>query len=571
MPVPGVPLTAALPLRVPDPRALALREALLRDLSRGIAAGAVSPVDRLPTTATAASADGGGPVVLPMDSGTAPVEPPPDAAQIRVRPGGSDPVLDVAGTGQPCFAEDRLDIASWGDDRPVAAQLAEAQAGVLGEFDRPVPERLEALVRLKLHLGFGAEARALIRTWGAELPERRMLDAMGALVDGQSGTGTFAGMQGCDGPAALWAVLDAKGPPAAGLVNAPAVVRTHSALPIALRRHLGPLLSERFLAAGDTMTARAIRDAIDRAPGPHGSGLALVDASLALAEGEPVAAERKLEEVVANDDLAAGKALASLIDSRVRRGEAPDPAQLLALEALVLERKGMPETGDMRAALARGLAVTGGAEQAFRDLAVEDPALYPDLWRLLAERGEAIELAALALDPPGPAPGALPPAIRQAVAERLLQGGFADGAARWVDGAPGPEFDRMRARIALADRDGRAVLRHLAGQDGPDAEALRAAAHELLGELEPALAAWTLAGQPDQARRVQFLLRDWDAVDPGTDAQLSQVLAARRDAPDQAAAPDAITLSAARSLLDDTRQVRDGIVGLLATQAVPDG
>ena len=550
----------------PDPRADALRQTLLRDLARGIAAGAVTPADRLPE----------------QPSAKASPSPPPqtevivdlaDAAQLQIRPGGESARLDTGATGARCIPDAKLDVASWAGEGAVAEQLSQSRAGLLGEFDRPDRERLLASARLHLHFGFGAEARSLLQLAAPDDPERNLLESLSTLVDGPAKVSAFRGMRQCDTAAALWSLLSDEQQNTSVAVNKESVLRAFSALPLGLRRHLGPLLSERFLTARDATSARAIRDAIDRAPGPHGEGLAMIEADLALSEGRINAADQKLDGVVKDDGLAAARALATMINNRIDRGEVPDPAQLLALEAMMRERQGLDEEQILLAALVRGLTVTGDADRAFRTLASAKPGIFPELWNRLSDRATDMEFVMLALDPPGPAINDLPSETRLSVAERLLVVGFPDAAEPWIDGLSTPDTDVLRARIALALRDGRSVLRHLAGQSSPDAEALRGAALELLADYEAASLARLAAGQVDEAGRLRFLQRDWDLVSTRDDAALGVLLAARvvSDAATDPSEGQEQTLARARNQLEESANIRTAVEEMLAARKVPDG
>jgi hypothetical protein len=558
-----------IPVAIPSPRSSALREALLRDLSRGIAQGAVTPVLELPA-APGEARTAPSEVQAPTPVNDALAEPAMPE-QVAIRPVGAQPRLDTTSAGQACIADDRLDIAAWGGTGSVPDQLAQARTGILTEFDRPDREGVLHLVRLHIHLGFGAEARSLLRLWAPADPEGPLLDALGILVDGAGGAPLFAGMQGCPTAAALWAVLAAPRLSAAEPVDRAAVLRAFSALPIALRRHLGPALSDRFLALGDAEAARSILDTVNRAAGPHGDGMAMVDARLDLAEGRPDAAEPKLRAIVADDGLAAAQALATLIDTRIAAGEPPALADIVSLEAYLLEHRGMPETVALRAALLRGFTVAGLAEKAFGQLTADDEALAPDLWQLLAVHGDDATVFALAAEPAGPAVAGLPVATRLAMARRVLAIGFPDVAGQWVVGLTGPEPDLLQAEIALALRDGRATLRHLSGQDTPEAQRLRAAALELLGDLEGAASAWLAAGNQDAAARLRFQQQRWAEIDMADDPALAALVAAL-DGVASAPAADATdpSLSAARALVEATAAVRADIAQVLAARTVPE-
>lgn len=559
---PAMPSLPPLAIPTPDPRAAEMRQRLLRDLSRSIAAGAVKPAAQLPPQDPQQTSPR--PVILPLPASTE------DPVQVMVRPPGDGATSALTTSGQACIADSRLNIATWASDADPADQFVKAQSALLGEFDRPDRERLIALVRLNLHFGFGAEARSLVRLWGREDPEAAVLDALGILVDGGTGAPVFDGMAGCDGAAALWAVLAQSRIPQGTDIDRAAVRAAFSALPLGLRRHLGPAVSERFLAVGDTESARSIRDAIDRAVGPHGDGLTMLEASLDLAEGNPDLAERKLKTVVEDDGAAAARALATLIESRIARGEAPDEAQVVALEAMLHEWQSSPDAGKLRRALAKGQTVIGDADRAFREVAGTDLSIYPDLWPLLTRHAETMEFALLALDPPGNPPSALPEEVRLGVARRLLDDGFAEGAQRWVEGLTSEHSALLLARAALDLRDGREALRRLGGQAGAEAGMLRARALAMLGDAPAALAAWEAVGDAAQVDRTRFLARQWDELVAADDPPLRAVLENRESALPAIADTEDAPLAQARALLERSGSARDGIAALLAARQIPE-
>jgi hypothetical protein len=542
----------------PTERSTALRDALLRELSQGIAAGAVTPVRVLPE-----------PPEAPITQVDVTDPAPGQSGQIAIRPGGIPAQISATPSGRECIPDDALDLAAWGAEGTVADQLAQARGGLLAEFDRPDPDGLLRLVQLHLHLGFGAEARSILRMWSPPGPQKDMLDSLAILVDGGTGAPAFDGMLSCPTAAALWAAL-AQDRFAAGIAkDRPAILRAFSALPVGLRRHLGPGLSDRFLDAGDADAARLVLQAVSRAPGPHGDTVAMIDARLDLAEGRPSEAEPKLRAIVADDGLAAARALASLVDGKVASGEVPAAADMVALQAFLRERQGLPEEAGLRAALLRGMAVSGSAEAAFGMLAPGDDVLAAELWSLLAARGSAGEVAALAVASPVATVAALPEATRLSMARRLLSIGFPDSAETWAAGPGGPEADLVRAEVALALRDGRAALRHLAGQATPAAERTRAAAQELLGDLDAAAATWIAAGDPVAAARLRFLQRQWDALGPIDDPALSALVADLDDAAGEPVEGLEPSLAQARALMEESTRMRADVAQLLDSRPVP--
>lgn len=553
-------LAPPLRLAMPDPRARALQEELTRTLATAITAGAISPAigQRPPSS----SPNGPGPRIIPL-ADPPEISPP---AQLRIREVFDHPT-EARTVANACISPEQLDIASWATDAPAMAQMAEARAELLGEFDRLDQDRLLANVRLYLHFGFGREARNLLALWLGDHAERPILDALGRLVDGEPGHGAFLGQQACDGPAALWSVLSDAGSSIPPATNTAAVLSSFSALPAVLRGHLGLALAERFLAAGDPLTARSLRDAIDRAPGDATDTVAMIDAGLDRAENRPEAAETRLEELVRDNSALAPLALATLVEATIRRGDIPTPETLTALSAMLHAQRTDPDAPRLRHALALGLTLTGEHDRAFRELAGQDERGISALWSLLAERGSDLAMAELALAPPEGHEGLLGPQIRLQVAHRLADLGLGIAAHRWIAQVATADADMLRAKIALRETDGRSALRLIAAMTSPEAERLRAQALGQIGDLAGAHAAWLAAGDAVAADHQLFLAQDWQNAaglsDPG-----AQRLLAQYQVPPHAE-PLAGPLDSGRQLLADAQTARTEIAAALALLPPP--
>lgn len=424
------------PPPLPAPAEAALREELLLGLSRGMAEGLIDPVSRLPTPS----------------SPPPPQQRLPDAGNLRFGDPldtrtGLTPPQQVAADGRTCPDDSRLDLATWGDTQPAAAQLGNSLSGLLGEFDRPDPIAVQRAVRLHLHLGFGAEARALLQAFPIESPDTRILASLGRLVDGDADPdGPFRGMAGCDGAAALWALLaDPALPPR--LSRAPAVLRSFSALPAPLRRHLGPGLAERFLAAGDAATAAALQDSFLRIPGPPNPRATVTEARITAALGGAPQAADLLAEQAAQPGPAQPMALVALIDLHAAEGRPLDPSVESAVAAFLPQFTGAEEESALRRAHVLALALTEQFNAAFAALPLARDAA-PDLWRLLAQGpDDAVLLHAIGADP---AP--IAPPLRDSIGKRLLDLGFPEEARRWAGTAgplalPPPDFDPLQQTI----------------------------------------------------------------------------------------------------------------------------
>ena len=579
-----------------EDRLVEAQDHLLRMLARAAAQGMVDP---LPPPATAARpAAAPGPAAAAPPAPTPPAPPPPTPA--AVGPGlraetGLDrdlrepPRLVLTPEGSACLPDDALDLAAWGDGRPPAVQIAEARQALLGEFDRPDPAGVDRLVRLYLNLGFGAEALAALKGLGGGSDAAPHLVEIAAVLDDRPArTGAFAGMEACATAAALWALLAGPRPGRAERIDRAAVQRAFSALPLHLRRLLGPGLAEVFLGLGDVETARALRDAILRAPGAHGDGVEVLAARVELARGRVAAADAALARLAAEGGAGAAEALALLIESRLARGEPVDEAQSAAAAALAFERRGTPAGTRLAAAHVLAEAARGAFGSAFaalgrleaEDVAAAAP-VRGEVLRRLAEQGSDADFlrhafAASATLPPPIGPGSLreaeDAAVRRALARRFLALGFGAEA----QAALGPEAglagdDRtLWAAAALAADAPRDALRALAGLAGAEPARLRAEALTRIGDHAGASAAYATAGLEAEARDAAWRAGDWTGLLAQGDDPRAGLVAALLDpgGADAAAGADK-PLAAARGLLEDSAAARRAIEGIMRVAAVP--
>ncbi|MCC5984997.1 MAG: hypothetical protein JJU42_11590 [Rhodobacteraceae bacterium] len=501
-----------------------LRRALLETVDAAVAAGRLAASDTLagapshplpaPDTLPDRQAPQGTDHAAPAPApGTAPPsgahDPParpgdPDtpqaladriAGQLRVgAAGGADPVV-----AEHCLPKATFAVPDWGDGRPVAAQLAARRAVLLGEFDRPDAAAVAALARLYLHLGFGAEMRALLRAFPVALPDADVMRALSHLVEGErpAHPGRVLAQVDCPGAGALWAVLAAPDPGALVGVDEVAVRRAFADLPAHLRRVLGPALVARLLDMGATESVRVVAAAARRAAlrvdAPESVAL-----ELALARVDPAgtaAAGGVLRGEGASGLRHAPEALLLELDRARAQGLPADPELAALAGALAVDHRGTELGRELLRAQARTLAAAARTDAAFavaRDLERADMGATPEA--VTALRGELFAaLAALA-----------PDELFVAVifAERPWDGVVIDGSA-WLamaDRLAGLGFPR-HARLLLAGDD--PVLR------GAAAAMIRARSH--LSEGAPAAAAAALDGisaQPGAEAEALARLRD---------------------------------------------------------------
>ena len=527
-----------------DPALQPLRDSLVRQLSRGAAQGVVDMV--LP--AQPDLADG------------------PEAQLPATRIGlGELPGLSIGtdhaaigASGAVCIDAQSLEISDWGSDAPVAQQISAAMAGVIGEFDKTDPVALARAVKFQLFLGFGAEARQLLRAFPAELPDAQLWSSLARILDDEpEDTPAFMGQLACDTPAALWSMLALPMPKKGEVVNRDAIVRAFSGLPLSLRRHLGPRLADRFLALDDATTAGAIRNAIIRAPGEPGPKVALLEAEIDLKNGDAAAAEVRLEGLLTNPGPGTAAAVVRLVTARVAQDLPVDPDQVVALQAFLAEHLGSSEEPVLRKSLVLAQAASGDFDAAFA-LLPQSPEAGSDVWRLLAKIGVDDAILAHAVLPAEQSAPPLPAETSALLAERLLAFGLAASAQTWLGQNANPD---LQARVHLARGDGRAALNSLSKVETPVALALRAEALRMLNDqAEPD--AYAAIGNAEGERQALSKARNWDKL-----AELSVVgwLPVIETLSDPKSTLELEPLARGHDLVQYSATTRSAVADLLAT------
>lgn len=537
---------------LPDPALEPLREALVREISLGAARGVVGM--GLPETPQAPNPSGKAPDQARVGQGALP--------HVRVGVIDQDPEANLAAEGAVCPEEGRLDIARWGDSRPVWEQMSEARSGLTGEFDRPDTEAVARAIRFHLFIGFGLEALGLIQAFDPASPDRAFWASMAHILDAEPDPApAFDGLSSCDGPAALWSLL-AEPAEGAQAANLGAAQRAFSALPAALRQELGPRLIERLAAAGADSAVQVVANAIRR-PGDTGNrDVALMDARLAATAGEFEAADQLLRPLLDDPGPGTPEATVLLIESHAERGLPLPQGTVDEIGAYAAEREGGPDGERFRRALTLALALSGEPARAFAT-AGGAGGVQEDLWRLLADLGtddQVLELATLAPGSPAPAAAA---AQAPRLAERFLDLGLPDQARAWLAGAPDP--DRLlAARVAIAQRDGLSATTILNGITGPAADELRLAALLLTGGGQEAVPALMSSGREREADALLAQAGDWPALRAGGQPHWQAAAGTLSVAE---GAPPAGPLAEGAALADRAAQTREAVLSLLA--AVP--
>lgn len=570
-----------------------LRNALLWQVGRGFAEGVVEIDKNLPPP----THDPFRPTTMPESHLRLVPAPGMDAA---VRRHASD---QLTADGVKCIGDDRLDLSAWGGAGGMAEQVGAVRSALIGEFDIPEKTNVATAVRFYLHFGFGTEAKHLLRAMEDASPDRALWESIADIVDENLPTSSaFSGMEVCDGLVALWAVLSKPQLPPGGKLKVSAVLRSFSALPLHLRRQLGPSLANRFLDRGDVATARAIENAILRSAGEAGAPVRLMTAEIDLAHDPSPQARHALDPLTAETGPVGIEATVALILSQAQSGEVVSAAHTMAAAAYLHEAKGGPREQPLRDALSIGLAIQDRYDKALALSPLSDMARAAVFFRL-ASNGPDSDIVLHAILPADKAAPVLPQTTRRLLAARLIRLGFGQPALRWLDGAEASANDADRLIVAqaqLLQHDGRAALKSLSGLQGEAAEGLRANALSQLND-PAAMESYGKIGALQQQEKIARRLLDWPKVmvlsaestwgaaasliparpeppvltvsQPGSQEPSGPYVSAGQTADSerrpQSELPELPPLARARAALDDSAAARSVLVELLSASALP--
>jgi len=610
LPVIGPFLREPGPVDVADPRVASVQSELMKQIGRAAAQGLLEPaIDPVPTPKPAADAHPADehrdasahdaseppathdkPADADPDHGAGAHPATPEEALVSVL--GDQPHIRIetsidrgleleaeaemrSKSGVKCLPDADFDFAAWGADRPAGELIAEKRAALLDIRDEAVPEGTRDLALAYLALGMGTEARAVISDIGLDDPRAPVWRELGAILDDgvARDSSVFDGQLTCPSRSALWAMLARPSIPPNTEFDRGAVLRGFSELPEHLRRHLGPILADRLLAAGFDSLAISIRDAARRVDAETpSSDLTLVDAKLDLAQGNPKEAQDHIDEVLTEGGLASADALALQLETELDSGRPPSLEDVALAEALAFERRETPMGKRLVGLAVRAHAVNGDFQTAF-DMVVDqglqdDADLVSEISLRLAKEGSDVDLVQQAFAGLLTTPDlAARPKARLALADRLTRLGFAGRAEDLLASMTphgGAEERLVRARLSLAQNQPGQALQYLAGLEGEEADLVRAEAARQSDDLASAARYYGAVGDSEKQAAFAWQARDWETVEQtGTDLKRTYVQQLR-EAP--APAPETLStpsLSGAQSVLEGSEAMRESLRRLL--------
>lgn len=517
-------------------------------------------------------------------------------AQSSIDQGQSQSEGEVPQTinGGSCLVEFDLEIQHWGNNTAFGEQIGAFRTKLTKEFDHTNKEATLGLMKLYLHFGFGAEAAQLLEVSDPESAYSNILGSMARILENGSDPqpSPFSSLSECDSVVALWSVLSSSSPMPSSKMNIPATLRALNSLPIYLRSHLGPILSERMMLAGETEAARSILRILDRSAKHPDPSTHMAKATLELAEENFEAAAHSLDAVISADTKMSPKALVQLFETLIAT-EKPIPPHLADLAgAYALEKRDDPLGNELRRVQILALANTAHFRLAMIEMTrvktnfrqLEYDKLRSAVLNVLTENADEITFLEHILPQSKQTPENLEFSTTDQVARRLIDLGFTKLARRFLtQGNEQPEAIEHRlllAQLALSEKKPRLAEAEIVGLTGNNAETIRAESRSMLGDHSSAQELYTSITEPYSSAAEAWLAGDW-ALLVGSDnpeiAAAAQLMHNQNnDQIDELSIENSIesitkkhgVLAQTRDLLDDSNSTRETITALLEAMAV---
>lgn len=475
-----------------------------------------------------------------------------------------------------CIADSRIDIESWVGETDFSTELGKLRSGMVGEFDMTSPESMTNLAQFYIAHTFGAEAEQILRGI-SNTNKDPVLTAMAQLVETGQVTkfNPFFDQGHCASDVAFWAALS--GQRLAGESAVDSALETLSGLPVNLREHLAPILSNRFVELGHTEAASYILNSIERTNTDPGPEFDMAQAALHAELGETDAAVQKLEKVAAQNTTLAPAAVVDLIASHVAKGTIVPSDTVSLVSALAVEHKVGMMGPALRNANAQARMLAQDFNPAFdvvaeiakidgKDVAVK---IRSDVTNALITKAEGFDIISYAIARKLADPDMLVPETAVTLAEKFYSLGFHDQTKRVLQSLPiehaTSEVHLLKAKIALADKLPRRAEAELMSVTGPAADTLRAQARSMAGDHHAAAEILHDMGEVERAALEAWLGGDLSGLS-ALDLEVYQ----RIEAMLQSAAADTTgsdaetqTLTHNRALLNDSMDARGALSELL--------
>lgn len=427
-----------------------------------------------------------------------------------------------------CPPDDAIDVSDWGDTRAFDVQISEARLNLFGEFDRLDPDAAILLAKRYLYFGFGAEARQVLGLDPSLETEQRLLMDLANIMDAGASKSDISiqSFADCTGNISLWAFLADDNNSSGKTIEPNILLLALTKLPVHLRQHLAPIVSDRFLVRGDPVSAATALRSLERLPDPLLPAAKFAQANVGITTGQTTEGAKKLLDVATANVAQSPEALISLVDTRIDSGDAIDPETVSLVEAYAQELRNSELGPSLRRAHILALIETREFDRALRGIEVLGKTNAADVviemrehfTRRLTETASDIVFLDATFQQANEDLEPLNTDTKILLASRLLVLGFATNAHDIVETVPdrprNQERQILAARIALALNQPFQALADLLGSSGEAADILRADAKSMAGAHQEAHALYQNANQQDAAVRSGWLAQNWRELTP---------------------------------------------------------
>ncbi|QJF52972.1 tetratricopeptide repeat protein [Roseobacter ponti] len=422
-----------------------------------------------------------------------------------------------------CPEPDKTDLNAWGTPGDLFVQLSTVRVGLYQDNGRLDLTQALILARLYAYMGFGAEAKSILRL-APELENSHpeLYDIADILDFGHARNPRVLHLfAGCGPSTALWSALSAEYPTGTQNIVPDRILEALFDLPDHLKPLIAPEISERLLSIDEEQAAAtALRHMEQLNHGPDNLA-PLVSAKVAASMGGSDEAEDLLRQAVADNNAQSPQAVSDLVNKLISDDQ-PVPDELAGLlEAYVFETRGLDISASVEASHALRLAHSGQFGEAFQIVKTSSAlTAYPERQNLtdqmfteLAEKGNELTfLEYFFSDYPDDGDN-VRLSTQLSVGRRLLEAGFPSITMQVITGNPDSlrtTGQRLLYAEALLDTGEPAkALSLLKEMTENEALALTARAQIALEQFGGAAKTYVELGDQGSASQAAFMSPDW--------------------------------------------------------------
>lgn len=476
-----------------------------------------------------------------------------------------------------CPPDDATDLASWGDDRSFAIQISEARQNLFGEFDRLNPDAAVNLGKKYLYFGFGAEARQVLGlSPEVALEYPLLMDIADLMETGRTATDISIESYGeCGGGISIWAFLANHDNAPAQSIDPSVLLLALSQLPTHLRQHLAPILSNQFLAHGDSTSAATVLRGLERLPSQMPPAGTMAQANVGLNDGQMVEGTQKLQDIAGANVKQSPEALVRLVDAKIAAGEMINPEIAGLVDAYAQELRDTDLGPELRRSYILTLVETQAFAQALRELKLSDSLndddvaneLWTTLMNKLTDSASDLTFLEVTFQQSPESLSQLKTDTKIPLAARLLKLGFDERAHDIIESVPDIPLNQVRqivaAKIALALDQPYQALAELLNSKEKGADILRAEAKTMAGSHDEAFVLYQNAGHQNAALQSGWLADNWQDLIP-SDTPVFGQLAALVESAGEPIEERTGMLSRTTAALNESKNARQTITDFLS-------